>query len=197
MESATTYKRAQNDWRLSRLTLTHEMGRMVAVEQIYRANTIKRGLPIRSEESGGLNRIEMDKRKSKTYRDKLMARREGFSGPGAGGRGLQPGAHAEASRTRRHGGQRVHQGVVDVESTTTGSAFRVNRLLPYFASRTGSMGVRSCGQPILEKRLEACPGPDMSACQISTSADCCIGEENKLWLSRCCRGETSCCRNVP
>jgi len=37
--------RAQKRWRLSRLTLTHEMARVVAVEQIYRAFTIKQGLP--------------------------------------------------------------------------------------------------------------------------------------------------------
>jgi 23S rRNA (pseudouridine1915-N3)-methyltransferase len=37
--------RAQNRWRLSRLTLTHEMARMLTVEQIYRAYTINRGLP--------------------------------------------------------------------------------------------------------------------------------------------------------
>jgi len=32
-------------WRLSRLTLTHEMARVIAVEQIYRAFTINRGMP--------------------------------------------------------------------------------------------------------------------------------------------------------
>src|SRR4029078_12655381 len=32
--------RAQKRWRLSRLTLTHEMARVVAVEQLYRAYTI-------------------------------------------------------------------------------------------------------------------------------------------------------------
>ena len=37
--------RAQKRWRLSRLTLTHEMARVVAVEQLYRAYTITRGLP--------------------------------------------------------------------------------------------------------------------------------------------------------
>ena len=37
--------RAQQRWRLSRLTLTHEMARVVVVEQIYRAYTINRGLP--------------------------------------------------------------------------------------------------------------------------------------------------------
>ena len=37
--------RAQKHWRLSRLTLTHEMARVVVVEQIYRAYTINRGLP--------------------------------------------------------------------------------------------------------------------------------------------------------
>lgn len=37
--------RAQKRWRLSRLTLTHEMARVVAVEQVYRAYTIKLGLP--------------------------------------------------------------------------------------------------------------------------------------------------------
>jgi len=37
--------RAQMLWRLSRLTLTHEMARVVAVEQLYRAYTINRGLP--------------------------------------------------------------------------------------------------------------------------------------------------------
>jgi 23S rRNA (pseudouridine1915-N3)-methyltransferase len=37
--------RASERWRLSRLTLTHEMARVVAVEQLYRAYTINRGLP--------------------------------------------------------------------------------------------------------------------------------------------------------
>lgn len=37
--------RAQKRWRLSRLTLTHEMARVIAVEQLYRAYTINRGLP--------------------------------------------------------------------------------------------------------------------------------------------------------
>src|SRR5689334_10293446 len=32
--------RAQKRWRLSRLTLTHEMARVVVVEQVYRAYTI-------------------------------------------------------------------------------------------------------------------------------------------------------------
>lgn len=36
--------RAQKRWRLSRLTLTHEMARVVAVEQVYRAYTIIHGL---------------------------------------------------------------------------------------------------------------------------------------------------------
>ena len=37
--------RAQKRWRLSRLTLTHEMARVVVVEQIYRAYTIIHGSP--------------------------------------------------------------------------------------------------------------------------------------------------------
>ena len=37
--------RSDQRWRLTRLTLTHEMARLVAVEQIYRAYTIDRGLP--------------------------------------------------------------------------------------------------------------------------------------------------------
>lgn len=37
--------RAQQRWRLSRLTLTHEMARVIAVEQLYRAYTINRGMP--------------------------------------------------------------------------------------------------------------------------------------------------------
>jgi 23S rRNA (pseudouridine1915-N3)-methyltransferase len=43
--SAEVAARAQAKWRLSRLTLTHEMARVIAVEQLYRAYTINRGLP--------------------------------------------------------------------------------------------------------------------------------------------------------
>ena len=42
--SAAVNERAQKRWRLSRLTLTHEMARVIAVEQLYRAYTINRGL---------------------------------------------------------------------------------------------------------------------------------------------------------
>ena len=42
--SSEVTARAQQRWRLSRLTLTHEMARVVAVEQLYRAYTINRGL---------------------------------------------------------------------------------------------------------------------------------------------------------
>lgn len=38
-------EQAQVRWSLSRLTLTHEMARVVLVEQLYRAFTIMRGLP--------------------------------------------------------------------------------------------------------------------------------------------------------
>ena len=38
-------QRAEKRWRLSRLTLTHELARVVALEQIYRAYTIIHGLP--------------------------------------------------------------------------------------------------------------------------------------------------------
>lgn len=37
--------RAHVRWSLSRLTLTHEMARVVMLEQLYRAYTIRRGLP--------------------------------------------------------------------------------------------------------------------------------------------------------
>jgi 23S rRNA (pseudouridine1915-N3)-methyltransferase len=43
--SAEVAARALKRWRLTRLTLTHEMARVVAVEQLYRAYTINRGLP--------------------------------------------------------------------------------------------------------------------------------------------------------
>ena len=43
--SSNVSGRAQKRWRLSRLTLTHEMARVVAVEQLYRAYMINRGLP--------------------------------------------------------------------------------------------------------------------------------------------------------
>lgn len=43
--SAEVVAHAQKRWRLTRLTLTHEMARVVAVEQLYRAYTINRGLP--------------------------------------------------------------------------------------------------------------------------------------------------------
>ena len=42
---ARVEQRAQKRWRLSRLTLTHEMARVLAVEQLYRAYPINRGLP--------------------------------------------------------------------------------------------------------------------------------------------------------
>ena len=37
-------QRAQERWRLTRLTLTHEMARVIAAEQLYRAYTINRGM---------------------------------------------------------------------------------------------------------------------------------------------------------
>ena len=37
--------RAQMQWRLSRMTLTHEIARVLLVEQLYRAYAINRGLP--------------------------------------------------------------------------------------------------------------------------------------------------------
>lgn len=43
--SSEVAARAQKRWRLSKLTFTHEMARVVAVEQLYRAYTINRGLP--------------------------------------------------------------------------------------------------------------------------------------------------------
>lgn len=43
--SAEVRQRAQARWSLARLTLTHEMARVVLVEQLYRAHTIIRGLP--------------------------------------------------------------------------------------------------------------------------------------------------------
>lgn len=43
--NAEVESRAQQRWRLTRLTLTHEMARVVVTEQFYRAYTINRGLP--------------------------------------------------------------------------------------------------------------------------------------------------------
>lgn len=43
--SRAVAERAQLSWSLSRLTLTHEMARIVLVEQLYRAYTIIHGLP--------------------------------------------------------------------------------------------------------------------------------------------------------
>lgn len=43
--SSELKKRAGRLWSLSRLTFTHEMARLVLIEQLYRAYTITRGLP--------------------------------------------------------------------------------------------------------------------------------------------------------
>jgi 23S rRNA (pseudouridine1915-N3)-methyltransferase len=43
--SKEVQSRADVRWRLSRLTLTHEMARVLAGEQLYRAFAINRGLP--------------------------------------------------------------------------------------------------------------------------------------------------------
>ena len=43
--SAELSARANKRWSLSRLTLTHEMARLVLLEQLYRAYTIIHGLP--------------------------------------------------------------------------------------------------------------------------------------------------------
>lgn len=43
--SPEVQSRAEVRWRLTRLTLTHEMARVLAVEQLYRAYAINRGLP--------------------------------------------------------------------------------------------------------------------------------------------------------
>jgi 23S rRNA (pseudouridine1915-N3)-methyltransferase len=47
--SAEVKRRAHLRWSLSRLTLTHEMARIVLVEQLYRAYTIIHGLPYHKE----------------------------------------------------------------------------------------------------------------------------------------------------
>jgi 23S rRNA (pseudouridine1915-N3)-methyltransferase len=43
--SEAVRRRADVRWSLSRLTLTHEMARVLLLEQLYRAYTITRGLP--------------------------------------------------------------------------------------------------------------------------------------------------------
>lgn len=43
--SAEVRQRAATHWSLSRLTLTHEMARVLLLEQVYRAYTIIHGLP--------------------------------------------------------------------------------------------------------------------------------------------------------
>ena len=43
--STEVQSRANVGWRLTRLTLTHEMARVLACEQFYRAYAINRGLP--------------------------------------------------------------------------------------------------------------------------------------------------------
>jgi len=43
--SPEVQSRADVRWRLTRLTLTHEIARVLAVEQLYRAYAINRGLP--------------------------------------------------------------------------------------------------------------------------------------------------------
>ncbi len=43
--SPEVQSRGDARWRLTRLTLTHEMARVLAVEQLYRAYAINRGLP--------------------------------------------------------------------------------------------------------------------------------------------------------
>jgi 23S rRNA (pseudouridine1915-N3)-methyltransferase len=43
--SKEVVERAQTRWSLSRLTLTHEMARVVLLEQVYRSFTIIHGLP--------------------------------------------------------------------------------------------------------------------------------------------------------
>ena len=43
--SSEIERRANVRWSLSRLTLTHEMARLLMIEQIYRGYTIVRGLP--------------------------------------------------------------------------------------------------------------------------------------------------------
>lgn len=43
--SAAVAEQAKVRWSLTRLTLTHELARVIAIEQIYRAYTIVNGLP--------------------------------------------------------------------------------------------------------------------------------------------------------
>lgn len=43
--SSEVASRANQRWRVSRLTFTHEMARVLVLEQVYRAYTINRGLP--------------------------------------------------------------------------------------------------------------------------------------------------------
>lgn len=47
--SATVRQRADDCWSLSRLTLPHELARLVLLEQLYRAETIRAGHPYHRE----------------------------------------------------------------------------------------------------------------------------------------------------
>ena len=105
-----------------------------------------------------IEKIEMDKRKSKTYRDKLLARREGLVGQVKAAEAYSRERDAEATQDPADMAANAYTKELMMSMSTNDRQLLELIDAALYRIEDGQYGkCVHCGQPILDKRLEAVP----------------------------------------
>ena len=105
-----------------------------------------------------IEKIEMDKRKSKTYRDKLLARREGLVGQVQAAEAYSRERDAEATQDPADMAANAYTKELMMSMSTNDRQLLELIDAALYRIEDGQYGkCVHCGQPILDKRLEAVP----------------------------------------